>query len=76
MNLMGTLCLNKKIFFTFLFYIRNLLTSHFEPIDARKGFPCMDEPSFKSVFQIKLDHPTGTVALSNMPVNVRYFLLS
>uniref|UniRef100_A0AC34RS54 Aminopeptidase n=1 Tax=Panagrolaimus sp. JU765 TaxID=591449 RepID=A0AC34RS54_9BILA len=36
--------------------------------EARRVFPCFDEPSFKAVFQINVIHPTGTTAISNTDV--------
>uniref|UniRef100_A0A672MPI8 Aminopeptidase n=1 Tax=Sinocyclocheilus grahami TaxID=75366 RepID=A0A672MPI8_SINGR len=33
--------------------------------DARKVFPCFDEPALKAVFHITIIHRPGTVALSN-----------
>lgn len=48
----------------------NMLASHFEPLDARKAFPCFDEPSFKATFEFYIDHPIDTIALSNMPAAV------
>ena len=46
-----------------------IATSKFQPTDARKAFPCFDEPSFKSTFTVTLIRPSERyVALSNMPV--------
>ncbi|XP_014827880.1 PREDICTED: aminopeptidase N-like [Poecilia mexicana] len=42
-----------------------IATSQMHPTNARKTFPCFDEPAMKAVFHITLMHPTGTVALSN-----------
>ncbi|KAJ8281244.1 hypothetical protein GJAV_G00065240 [Gymnothorax javanicus] len=42
-----------------------LATSQMQPTDARKVFPCFDEPGMKAVFHITLIHEPGTVALSN-----------
>jgi alanyl aminopeptidase len=42
--------------------------SHFEPIDARRAFPCFDEPSYKVPWQMTLHVKKDQVALSNTPV--------
>ncbi len=41
--------------------------SQFEPTDARRAFPCFDEPSFKVPWQLTLHVPKDDVALANTP---------
>jgi cytosol alanyl aminopeptidase len=42
--------------------------SQFEPTDARRAFPCFDEPGFKVPWQMTLHVPKDDMALSNTPV--------
>ena len=42
--------------------------TQFEPIGARRVFPCFDEPGFKVPWQLTLHVPAGNVAVSNTPL--------
>jgi alanyl aminopeptidase len=42
--------------------------SQFENIDARRAFPCFDEPGYKTPWQLTLRVGKGDLALSNTPV--------
>lgn len=42
--------------------------TQFESIDARRAFPCFDEPSFKVPWKLTLSVPRQDVAVSNTPI--------
>lgn len=45
-----------------------IATTKFEPCDARRAFPCWDEPAFKATYQITLVIDEELEAISNSPV--------
>jgi aminopeptidase N len=61
-----------------LFYVRYqeqgsgarkvMLGTQFEATDARRFFPCWDEPAFRARFQLTVVVPENWLAVSNMPI--------
>jgi aminopeptidase N len=47
---------------------RRMLSSKLEPSDARRIFPCWDEPAFKAIFALEVTVPRNFLAVGNMPV--------
>ncbi|KNC53411.1 aminopeptidase [Thecamonas trahens ATCC 50062] len=46
-----------------------MAVTQFEPTDARRMFPCFDEPEYKAIFSIAVSHHSSLTALSNAPAS-------
>lgn len=54
-----------------LYRVYDAVYTDFEPVDARKAFPCFDEPALKAPYRISVKVPRGQLAFSNGPEKAR-----
>ena len=50
---------------------KRALFTQFEASDARRFFPCWDEPSFRAPIDLRVTVPAGQTAIGNMPQSSR-----
>jgi aminopeptidase N len=48
-----------------------LLSTKMEGTDARRMFPCWDEPAFRATFQLRVAVPANWATVANMPIATR-----
>jgi aminopeptidase N len=49
----------------------SLLSTKFEATDARRMFPCWDEPAFRATFHVSITVPAAWATIGNMPIAKR-----
>jgi aminopeptidase N len=72
MKYLGQITDNLQGFYKSSYTVNNetkwLASTQFQSTDARRAFPCFDEPEFKATFKITIGRPKTMITLSNMPL--------
>lgn len=55
------------IFFIIILFFRYFASTQFEAIEARRAFPCFDEPALKAKFSMSIVREKKHISLFNMP---------
>ena len=51
-----------------------MASTQFESLDARRCFPCIDEPGVKAIFSVQLTVDSAYDVLSNMPISCKHMI--
>ena len=65
-------CFNLICVIIVFFFSSIFAATQFEPLRARRAFPCFDEPALKATFNVTLVHDPKLISLSNMPLYQTY----
>ena len=65
---LGSWNLSNEIHYNlFIVHFRYMLSTQLQSTDARKAFPCLDEPSLRAHFKLSIMRQGNMTTLANMP---------